>query len=132
MATDYEQRSHEWPMLPEVQLIIASHIAAASDLLNAVITKSGLKIIPLDTAVPDTTWALMDRTTMVPPRIKITGPLLEVDEWTGFTRYFTHLKSSDLAGDKNLLLTTIPADTTDLDLTRVAESYLGTTHAKLA
>ncbi|MGS0367883.1 hypothetical protein ACUTF6_25680, partial [Escherichia coli] len=41
------------------------------------------------------------------PHVKITELLLEVDEWTGFTRHFTHLKSGDLAKDKNLLLTTI-------------------------
>ncbi|GHK22035.1 hypothetical protein ECZU03_58240 [Escherichia coli] len=45
---------------------------------------------------------------MVLPHVKITELLLEVDEWTGFTRHFTHLKSGDLAKDKNLLLTTIP------------------------
>ncbi len=32
---------------------------------------------------------------------------MEVDEWTGFTRHFTHLKTSDTAKDKTLLLTTI-------------------------
>ncbi len=40
---------------------------------------------------------------MVLPHVKITELLLEVDEWTGFTRHFTHLKSGDLAKDKNLL-----------------------------
>ena len=34
---------------------------------------------------------------MVLPHVKITELLLEVDEWTGFTRHFTHLKSGDLA-----------------------------------
>ncbi|MCY1382639.1 Tn3 transposase DDE domain protein [compost metagenome] len=57
--------------------------------------------------------------------------LLEVDEWTGFTRHFTHLKSGDLAKDKNLLLTTILADAINLGLTKMAESCPGTTYAKL-
>src|SRR5260370_19026619 len=30
--------------------------------------------------------------------------LMEVDEWTGFTRHFTHLKTGDTAKDKTLLL----------------------------
>ena len=65
------------------------------------ITESGLKITPLDAAVPDTAQALIDQTAMVLPHVKITELLLEVDEWTGFTRHFTHLKSGDLAKDKN-------------------------------
>lgn len=36
--------------------------------------------------------------------VKITKLLLEVDEWTSFTRHFAHLKSGDVAKDKNLLL----------------------------
>lgn len=66
------------------------------------------------------------------PHVKITELLLEVDEWTGFTRHFTHLKSGDLAKDKNLLLTTILADAINLGLTKMAESCPGTTYAKLA
>ena len=60
--------------------------------------------------MPDTAQALIDQTAMILPHVKITELLLELDEWTGFTRHFTHLKSGDLAKDKNLLLTTILAD----------------------
>ncbi len=103
-----------------------------NDLPDAIITESGLKITPLDAAVPDTAQALIDQTAMVLPHVKITELLLEVDEWTGFTRHFTHLKSGDLAKDKNLLLTTILADAINLGLTKMAESCPGTTYAKLA
>ncbi|GGO84052.1 hypothetical protein GCM10011348_29400 [Marinobacterium nitratireducens] len=58
--------------------------------------------------------------------------LLEVDEWTGFTRHFTHLKSGDLTKNKRLLLTTILADAINLGLTKMAESCPGTTYAKLS
>jgi hypothetical protein len=75
---------------------------------------------------------LIDQTAMILPHVKITELLLEVDEWTGFTRHFTHLKSGDLAKDKNLLLTTILADAINLGLTKMAESCPGTTYAKLA
>ena len=57
---------------------------------------------------------------------------LRVDEWTAFTRHFTHLKSGDLAKDKSLLLTTILADAINLSLTKMADSCPGTTYAKLA
>jgi len=99
---------------------------------DAIITESGLKITPLDAAVPDTAQALIDQTAMILPPVKITELLLEVDEWTGFTRHFAHLKSGDPAKDKNLLLTTILADAINLGLTKMAESCPGTTYAKLA
>jgi hypothetical protein len=66
------------------------------------------------------------------PHVKITALLLEVDEWTGFTRHFTHLKTGDVAQDKTVLLTTILADAINLGLTKMAESCPGTTDAKLS
>jgi hypothetical protein len=44
-----------------------------------VITESGLKITPLDAAVPDTAQALIDQTAMILPHVKITELLMEVD-----------------------------------------------------
>ena len=41
------------------------------------------------------------------PHLKITELLMEVDEWTGFTGHFNHIKSGDPADDKTLLLATI-------------------------
>ncbi|MCK3520844.1 Tn3-like element TnAs3 family transposase, partial [Escherichia coli] len=117
VATDCEQYLHERLTLLEAQLATVNRMAAANDLPDAIITESGLKITPLDAAVPDTAQALIDQTAMVLPHVKITELLLEVDEWTGFTRHFTHLKSGDLAKDKNLLLTTILADAINLGLT---------------
>jgi TnpA family transposase len=57
---------------------------------------------------------------------------MEVDEWTGFTRHFTHIKTGEEAKDKTLLLTTILSDAINLGLTKMAESCQGTTYAKLA
>ena len=42
----------------------------------------------------------------------------------GFTRHFTHLKTSDTAKDKTLLLTTILTDAINPGLTKMAESFL--------
>ncbi|ELO4469617.1 Tn3-like element TnAs3 family transposase, partial [Salmonella enterica] len=90
VATDCEQYLHERLTLLEAQLATVNRMAAANDLPDAIITESGLKITPLDAAVPDTAQALIDQTAMVLPHVKITELLLEVDEWTGFTRHFTH------------------------------------------
>jgi hypothetical protein len=57
---------------------------------------------------------------------------MEVDEWTGFTAHFTHIKSGDVASDKTLLLAAILADAINLGLTKMAESCPGTTYAKLS
>ena len=132
VATDCDQYLHERLTLLETQLATVNRMAAANDLPDAIITESGLKITPLDAAMPDTAQALIDQTAMILPHVKITELLMEVDDWTGFTRHFTHLKSGDLAKDKNLLLTTILADAINLGLTKMAESCPGTTYAKLA
>ena len=132
VATDCEQYLHERLTLLESQLATVNRMAAANELPDALITESGLKITPLDPVVPETAQSLIDQTAISLPHVKITELLLEVDEWTGFTRHFTHLKSGDLAKDKHLLLTTILADAINLGLTKMAESCPGTTYAKLA
>ena len=96
MVTNCDQYLHDRLTLLETQLATVNRMAAANDLPDAIITESGLKITPLDAAVPDTAQALIDQTAMILPHIKITELLMEVDEWTGFTRHFTHLKSGDL------------------------------------
>jgi TnpA family transposase len=132
VATDCDPYLHERLTRLETQLAIVNRMATANALPQALITESGLKITPLDAAVPDTAQALIDQTALILPHVKITELLLEVDDWTGFTRHFAHLKSGDLAKDKNLLLTTILADAINLGLTKMAESCPGTTYAKLA
>jgi TnpA family transposase len=107
-------------------------MATAAELPDAIITASGLKITPLDSVVPDAAQALIDQTAAMLPHVKITELLLEVDEWTGFTRHFTHLKSGDQAKDRTLLLTTLLADGINLGLTKMAESCPGTSYAKLS
>jgi TnpA family transposase len=132
VATDCDQYLHDRLLLLEQQLETVNRMASANDLPDAIITESGLKITPLDAAVPDAAQALIEQTAMVLPHVKITELLLEVDEWTGFTRHFTHLKTGNMAKDKTLLLTTILADAINLGLTKMAESCPGTTYAKLA
>ena len=133
VATDCDQYLHDRLTLLEAQLATVNRLAAANELPDAIITTaSGLKVTPLDAAAPDNAQALIDQTALILPHVKITELLLEVDEWTGFTRHFTHLKSGDLAKDKNLLLTAVLADAINLGLSKMAESCPGTTYAKLA
>ena len=132
VATDCDKYLHDRLLLLEEQLASVNRMAAVNDLPDAIITESGLKITPLDAAVPDAAQALIDQAAMLLPHVKITEMMMEVDEWTGFTRHFTHLKSGDTAKDKTLLLTTILADGINLGLTKMAESCPGTTYAKLS
>jgi TnpA family transposase len=133
VATDCDQYLHDRLELLEQQFSTVNQMAAANDLPDAIITESGLKITPpLDAAVPETAQALIDQSAALLPHVKITELLMEVDEWTGFTRHFTHLKTGDTAKDKTLLLTTILADGINLGLTKMAESCPGTTYAKLS
>ena len=87
---------------------------------------------PLDAAVPDRAQALIDQTSQLLPRIKITELLMDVDDWTGFSRHFTHLKDGAEAKDRTLLLSAILGDAINLGLTKMAESSPGLTYAKLS
>ena len=58
MATDCDQYLNERLTLLETQLATVNRMALANELPDAIITgKSGLKITPLDAAVPDTAQA---------------------------------------------------------------------------
>lgn len=132
VAVDCDHYLHQRLATLETQLATINTMALANELPDASITELGLKITPLDAAVPDTVQALINQTATLLPHVKITELLLEVDAWTGFTRHFTHLKTGDSAKDKNLLLTTILADAINLGLSKMAESCPGSTYAKLA
>jgi TnpA family transposase len=132
IATDCDHYLHDRLLLLEQELETVNRMAASDELPDAIITASGLKITPLDAAVPDAAQALIDQAATLLPHVKITELLLEVDEWTGFTRHFAHLKAGEPAKNKTLLLTAILADAINLGLTKMAESCPGTTYAKLS
>lgn len=116
----------------EREMAMVERLAAANELPDAAVTSTGrLKVTPLDKAVPNEAEALAQQVYSLLPHVKITELLLEVDDWTGFTRQFKHLKSEAAAEDRQLLLTTILADAINLGLSKMAESCLGTTYAKL-
>lgn len=116
----------------EEKMETVERLAAANELPDAAITNSGsLKVSPLETIVPDEVTALMQQVYGMMPHLKITELLQEVDNWTGFTKHFKHLKSSETVQDKPLLLTTILADAINLGLSKMAEACPRTTYAKL-
>jgi len=132
VETDGERYLESRLAVLERELATVERLAAANELPDAAITSTGrLKITPLDNAVPDAADALMQQAYNLLPHLKITELLLEIDDWTGFTRHFKHLKSGMAAEDRHLLLTTILADAINLGLSKMAESCPGTTYAKL-
>ncbi|MEY8037761.1 Tn3 family transposase, partial [Klebsiella pneumoniae] len=127
-----DQYLEERLQLLDEQLATVTRLAKDNELPDAILTESGLKITPLDAAVPDRAQALIDQTSQLLPRIKITELLMDVDDWTGFSRHFTHLKDGAEAKDRTLLLSAILGDAINLGLTKMAESSPGLTYAKLS
>ncbi|NPS41510.1 Tn3 family transposase [Pseudomonas aeruginosa] len=127
-----DQYLEERLQLLDEQLATVARLAKDNELPDAILTESGLKITPLDAAVPDRAQALIDQTSQLLPRIKITELLMDVDDWTGFSRHFTHLKDGAEAKDRTLLLSAILGDAINLGLTKMAESSPGLTYAKLS
>lgn len=118
--------------LLSAELKQTNKLAKADKLPEVTIKAStGLKITPLDAVLPESAQALMTQVASMLPPIKITELLLEVDDWTGFSQEFIHLKTDEPAKDKHLLLTTILSDGINLGLRKMAESCPGTTYSKL-
>ncbi len=129
---DCERYLEERLGLLSQQLTIVDQLAVQDELPDASIGSSGLKISPLSNSVPEEAGSLMKQAYDLLPHVKITEVLLEVEEWTEFTRHFTHVKSGNEAKDKQLLLTAILADAINLGLSKMVESCPGTTYQKLS
>ncbi len=109
-----------------------ARLAAAGELPDVELNDKGLKISPLDDATPAEADALTQQAYDLLPRVTITDLLLEVDQWTDFTRHFTHLKSEAEQPNRTLLLTAILADAFNLGLEKMADACPGTSVAKLS
>lgn len=129
---DLDQYLLERVLLLNEQLATVNRLALANELPDAIITDTGLRISPQETVVPESAQALIDLTSGMLPRIKITELLMDVDDWTGFTSHFVHLKSGEQAKDRTLLLSAILADAINLGLTKMAESSPGATYSRLS
>ncbi|MET3134558.1 TnpA family transposase [Oxalobacteraceae bacterium GrIS 1.11] len=129
---DLDQYLLERVLLLNQQLSTVNRLALANELPDAIISATGLKITPQDPIVPESAQALIDQSSILLPRIKITELLMDVDDWTGFTRHFVHLKSGAQVQDRTLLLSAILADAINLGLTKMAESSPGANYSKLS
>jgi TnpA family transposase len=129
---DLDQYLLERVLLLNKQLSTVNRLALANELPDAIISATGLKITPQDPIVPESAQALIDQSSNLLPRIKITELLMDVDDWTGFTRHFVHLKSGAPVQDRTLLLSAILADAINLGLTKMAESSPGANYSKLS
>jgi hypothetical protein len=107
-------------------------LVAAGEPLDVELNDRGPRISPLDDATLTEANVLRPRAYDLMPRVKITDLLLEADQWTDFTRHFTHLKSEAKAPERTLLLTAILADAFNLGLEKMADTCAGTSAAKLA
>jgi hypothetical protein len=71
-------------------------MALAGELPDVDISDKGVKITPLENGVPSGVSAFASLVYNMLPHPKITEILEEVDNWTGFTRHFTHLKNNNI------------------------------------
>lgn len=114
------------------ELTSVEKLAGAGQLPDASIDDGRLKITPLDNQEPEEAELLNREAYALLPRIKITDLLVEVDEWTGFTKHFTHLRSGDISQERELLLAAILADGINLGVARMADACPGASAAKLS
>ncbi|HAY95397.1 MAG TPA: hypothetical protein DCY70_16105 [Shewanella sp.] len=108
-----------------------NRLAATGELPDAEISDELLKIKPLVKSVPEEASKLEEDIFGMMPHPKITDLLLEVDQWTDFTRHFTHLRTNAQPKNKSALLTVILSDAINLGLSKMAEACPGTTFHKL-
>ncbi|MCX9893924.1 Tn3 family transposase [Klebsiella pneumoniae] len=120
VATDCNRYLNDRLTLLETQLATVNRMATANELPDAIITESGLKITPLDAAVPDTAQALIDQTAMILPHVKITELLLEVTNGRAYSAFRAIWNRRP--AKPNLLLTTSLADASQPGPAKMAES----------
>lgn len=114
------------------QLHTAQALASRGELPEARIEKSGLKITPIASIVPETANQLIRSATSLLPHVKITDLLLEVESWTGFSRHFTHLGNGQPTTEPPLLMAALLADGLNLGLTKMAQATPELSTARLS
>lgn len=100
-------------------------------LTDVKLRKGLISITPLKSIDPPEVESIKRLISRTLPRIKITDLLLEVDQWTGFSREFVDLRTGQTAPEKELLLAAILADGINLGLTRMAEACPGISPSRL-
>ena len=106
--------------------------AKVDQLEDVRITAGQLKVTPLKAVTPEAAEAAADRLYGMIPSVRITDMLAEVNDWTGFSRAFTHLHTGLPGTDPRVVLTAVLADATNLGLTRMADACDVASYRQLA
>jgi TnpA family transposase len=129
--TDFESYFAKRTARLENELRRVDALAARNALPEARILNEGLTIQPMASDVTEEVEQWSERAYLVVPKVRITDLLVEVDQWTHFTRMFTHLRTGTPSNDPRVLLTAILADGINLGLTRMSHACPGTSPARL-
>jgi TnpA family transposase len=132
VTTGCEEYLNERLAFLKQQMETVAILANKGELEDAAVTKSGFKISPLKKTVPDEAETLQQRIYSILPRVKITDLLLEVEQWTGFSKAFRHIKDDSKRPDKLALLSVILSDGLNMGLRKMADSCPGMTYPKLS
>ncbi|GLR65371.1 hypothetical protein GCM10010909_00490 [Acidocella aquatica] len=90
-------------------------------LVNGVLTIAKERTKMAKAKVEAAKWLILDRM----PQIDVTDLLAEVDTWTGFAHWFTHLRTGDAVRLTPVLLAAILGDATNLGAKRLADASVG-------
>ena len=129
--TDPGQFIKAWAATLHEQLNIVMARAGRGELDGVEIEDGALYIARMKPAVPDAARNLAIRLNGMLPRVRITELLSDVDAWTGFADFFTHLRTGSPAADKPALLAAVLADGTNLGLARMADASHGISYHRL-
>jgi hypothetical protein len=129
--TDPGQFIKAWAATLHEQLNIVMARAGRGELDGVEIEDGALYIARMKAAVPEAARDLAVRLNGMLPRVRITELLSDVDAWTGFADFFTHLRTGSPAADKPALLAAVLADGTNLGLARMADASHGISYHRL-
>ena len=119
--------------LLQSRLDAVHHLLKSGQLEDVTVKGRGFSIKSYrGTSVPDEIRTFVQEIYAELPRIKITDLLVEVDQWTGFTEQFNHLRTELPPEEKPGLLTVILSDGINLGLTRMAEACQGCSFKQLS
>jgi TnpA family transposase len=98
------------------------------------IKKNKFRIDKLEKETPEEAVYLSERLYGILPHVKLTDILMEVADWTGFDRYFTHASTGYAAKGKEraVVMAALMAMGTNIGLSKMADSTPGITYHQMA
>lgn len=132
ITTDFTTYIEQRQKLLFEQFDKVSNLIAKKQLSGVVIENGKLTVSPITSNIFEGAKQFRNRVYDLLPRIKLTDLLVEVDNWTGFTKHFTHLQTGEFVSDKITLFSSILADAINLGLVKMAEASPGLTFERLA